>query len=342
MHAVTVWRDPELAWNTSVYPYDQVVLPASKIWTPELQVTNGILTTMKQGSQDLLVYSNGTIIHHVIINAEVDCEVDLFNYPFSADQCPVAIQAWAFDGCGMELVMGVLIMTDDTHGDWNTDDAELQHQRYDRNYIMVFLSNRFINPFITLLLPSILIIVADVVSFSLPLGGGERNCFKVTLVLSFTMFLVILNDLLPGGSYCSPIIRTHFCICLTLLVLSMLVSMLLTRVAKDGSFIFCYRFKRYSENTDKEKKGHEESKDDISTIQLDPAKEESLMLRKVVHFLEALDAKELDSNRYQEFADKLDKIVFWVYCVIIVSYFTSMFAVMVNYSCKVNHFDFWY
>jgi hypothetical protein len=63
------------------------------------------------------------------------------------------------------------------------------------------------NPFLSLVLPSILIIVADVVSFSLPLGGGERISFKVTLVLSFIMFLIILNDLLPGGGQCSPIIR---------------------------------------------------------------------------------------------------------------------------------------
>lgn len=71
----------------------------------------------------------------------------------------------------------------------------------------VRLKMKFINPFITLMLPSILIILADVVSFALPLGGGERNSFKVTLVLSFIMFLVILNDALPGDSQCSPIIR---------------------------------------------------------------------------------------------------------------------------------------
>lgn len=57
------------------------------------------------------------------------------------------------------------------------------------------------------MLPSILIILADMISFSLPLTGGERNSFKVTLVLSFTMFLIILNDMLPGDSKCSPVIR---------------------------------------------------------------------------------------------------------------------------------------
>lgn len=53
---------------------------------------------MKHSSHDLLVYSNGTVKHSVIINARVDCEVNLFNYPFAADGCPVAIQSWATHG----------------------------------------------------------------------------------------------------------------------------------------------------------------------------------------------------------------------------------------------------
>lgn len=34
------WEDPELAWDTSVYMFDDVILPVDKIWTPELLVTN--------------------------------------------------------------------------------------------------------------------------------------------------------------------------------------------------------------------------------------------------------------------------------------------------------------
>jgi len=60
---------------------------------------------------------------------------------------------------------------------------------------------------VTLILPSVLIMLADLVTFSLPVQGGERNSLKVTLVLSFTMFLLILNDHLSSGGQCSPILR---------------------------------------------------------------------------------------------------------------------------------------
>lgn len=54
-------------------------------------------STLKHGSANVLVYSNGTVKDDLIINAEVDCEVNLFNYPFAYDVCPVAVQAWDTD-----------------------------------------------------------------------------------------------------------------------------------------------------------------------------------------------------------------------------------------------------
>ncbi|XP_047428306.1 5-hydroxytryptamine receptor 3A-like [Mugil cephalus] len=342
LKATIRWTDPELKWDTSVYQYNEVVLPVDKIWTPEIHVTNSILTTMKHGSHDLLVYSNGTLLHNVIINAEINCEINLFNYPFAADECPVAIQTWSTGGCGSNLVLNELKTVDSTHGDWETGRVTLEKKRNDRNYIMVELKIKYSNPFITLLLPSILIILSDVVSFALPLRGGERNSFKVTLVLSFTLFLNILSNQLPGDSQCSPIIRTHFCICLVLLVLSMLVSILLTRVAEDGYLIFCCHSRGSDpKNTGcTEEKGDEEVKTDIG--QPNAPEENSQMLRKVVRFLEGLDTKAMKNEQHEKFANKLDKIFFWFYFIFATAYFSAMTAVMVTYTCTVNHFDFWY
>ncbi|XP_029616723.1 5-hydroxytryptamine receptor 3E-like [Salmo trutta] len=95
------------------------------------------------------------------------------------------------------------------------------------------------NPFLSLVLPSIVIILTDVGSFALPLGESKHIPFKVKLVLSVIMFLNILKDLLPGGGQCSPIIGKHFCFCLVILVLSTLQSMVLTRLAKCGTLWPC-------------------------------------------------------------------------------------------------------
>lgn len=77
--------------------------------------------------------------------------------------------------------------------------------------LQVELSVSPFNPVVSLLMPSILILLGDIMSCMLPLGGGERNGFKVTLVLSFTMFLLLLTEQLPDSGNCSPLISEYVC-----------------------------------------------------------------------------------------------------------------------------------
>ncbi|XP_005936211.1 zinc-activated ligand-gated ion channel [Haplochromis burtoni] len=343
LQASIEWEDPELAWDTSVYKFDEVILPVDKIWTPELLVTNAMTSTLKHGSANVLVYSNGTVKDDLIIYAEVNCEVNLFNYPFAYDVCPVAVQAWDTDKCGTTLVFGEVRLSDNSHGDWQTVDAKLQKKRDDRNYIQVELKLKPTNPFLTLMLPSYLILFVDIVSFALPLRGGGRNAFKVTLVLSFTLFINILNSQLPGDSECSPIIRPHFCICLIFLIVSMLVSMLTTRLSLEGQLVFCCWSKgsapKITEN--KEQNEDEETKANISTIQPNGS-ENSRILRKVAKYLETHETNEAEKERQHKFADMLDKTFFWIYFIGGLGYLVMMTVIMLNYKCEVNHFDFWY
>ncbi|XP_037113140.1 5-hydroxytryptamine receptor 3A-like isoform X2 [Syngnathus acus] len=339
LQATIEWTDYDLYWDPSVYPYEEVILPVSKVWTPDIFVTNGISSSTQNRFRDLIVFSNGTLRHRVVMAAEVNCEFNLFNYPFAEDGCPVVIQTWSSQGCGTFMEIGEVEVYDGSHGDWETLGAYLESPSDEQFYILVILKLRQQNPFITLMLPSILLILADMVSFALPLDCGERNSFKVTLVLSFTMFLLILNDQLPGDSECTPVIKNHFCVCLVLLVVSMLVSMVLTRVAKDGGLIFCCSSGR-AKAGDGQRRADQDDKADVSVIRLDNS-EEQQMHRRLMDFLDAIKAKEAECERNKALADRIDKTFFWFYFILGTLYFCAMIVVMVKYKCEVDHLDFW-
>ncbi|XP_030591151.1 5-hydroxytryptamine receptor 3A-like [Archocentrus centrarchus] len=342
LRALIEWEDPELSWDTSVYTFDEVILPVDKIWTPELRVTNAITSTVQPASGNLLVYSNGTVKHSLTINAVVNCEINLFNYPFAYDVCPVPVQAWSYDGCGPVLTFGKLKLVNTGHGDWQTMNAEFQKKGGKRNYIQVELELKSDSPFLTLMLPSYLLIFVDMVSFVLPLRGGERNSFKVTLVLSLILYINILNNKLPGDSECSPIIRPHFCVCLIFLIMSMLVSMLTTRISQEGHLDFCCWSIRSARKItgNKEEMKDEETKTDISTIQLN-ATEKTQILRKVAKFLEAHNTNKAEKERQHNFANLLDKTFFWIYFIAGIGYLVIITVIMAKYKCNVNHFGFW-
>ncbi|XP_061893262.1 5-hydroxytryptamine receptor 3A-like [Entelurus aequoreus] len=334
LQATVEWVDDQIYWDESIFPYDEVILPVNKVWTPEIYVSNGVSGATQNGYRDLLAFHNGTLRHRMVLTAEINCEFNLFNYPFAEDECPVVLQAWSTQGCGTQMDIGTVDLFDSSHGEWESLGAYLHSPSDDSFYISVVLKIRQQNPFITLLLPSILLILADMVSFALPLGGGERNSFKVTLALSFTMFLVILNDQLPGDSECGPVIKYHFCVCLIMLVVSMLASMVFTRVAKDGGIILCC-FPRGTKSGSTQQKADQ----DVSVIQVNNS-EDNPMLKKVVDFLEDFKAKDAESDKNQKYADRLDKAFFWFYLIFGTLYFCVMITVMAKYNCEVNHLDF--
>lgn len=85
-----------------------------------------------------------------------------------------------------------------------------------------------------------------------------------------------------------------------------------------------------------------ETKTDVSVVHLSDSEVQTQLLRKVVSFLKRLQEKEQMSERFERLASTVDNMFFWLYLVLGTIYFIVMISVMVNYNCKVNHFDFWY
>ncbi|KAI2666679.1 5-hydroxytryptamine receptor 3A [Labeo rohita] len=200
-----------------------------------------------------------------------------------------------------------------------------------------------INPFsavVTLILPSVLIMLADLVSFALPVQGGERNNLKVTLVLSFTIFLIILNDHLSSGTSCSPLLHYHFCFCLVSLVLSMVTSIILTRLTIDDSILPCKCSKIIK--IQNASLGQHEDAGVIATTKSTDLGLEVASLQKIVNFLENMDLKEQVANSNKAFVDLLDKICFCFFLFTDIIYIIIVVIVTSKNVCKPDtmiHFD---
>ena len=59
---------------------------------------------------------------------------------------------------------------------------------------------------VNLLIPSSFLMLIDIVSFYLPPHSVDRASFKMTLILGYTVFLLIMNDLLPSTANGTPIL----------------------------------------------------------------------------------------------------------------------------------------
>ncbi|XP_062841091.1 5-hydroxytryptamine receptor 3A-like [Trichomycterus rosablanca] len=326
------WIDPDLAsaWSDTGCTFGELMLPVNKIWTPDLTVENAVYMSVKPISNDILVKSDGTVKNNIAMYITVVCRINLFTYPFVEGECPVAINGWSRNSCELQVKYGLVLPVGSGQGEWETVGVELSmdKNRSDHNYLHVKVSYNPFKALVSLVLPSALIMVADLVSFALPLDMGKRSSFKITLVLSFTMFLLILTDYLPNiPGPCSPLIRYHFCFCLFVLVLSMLVSMVCTKVATDGNFI-SFKLPKLC----KPENGGAMKFVDMAT--------DGKAIEKIVDFVEKMDDKEKQAKKKKNLANKLDKISFWVYLWVDIIYGVCSIVVFNVIDCKVNN-DIW-
>uniref|UniRef100_A0A8C7WP89 Neurotransmitter-gated ion-channel transmembrane domain-containing protein n=1 Tax=Oryzias sinensis TaxID=183150 RepID=A0A8C7WP89_9TELE len=75
----------------------------------------------------------------------------------------------------------------------------------------------------------------DILSFYLPPHSVDRASFKMTLILGYTVFLLIMNDLLPSTANGTPLIGIYFSVCLALMVISLLETVIITNVLHHSS-----------------------------------------------------------------------------------------------------------
>uniref|UniRef100_A0A671QC44 Neurotransmitter-gated ion-channel transmembrane domain-containing protein n=1 Tax=Sinocyclocheilus anshuiensis TaxID=1608454 RepID=A0A671QC44_9TELE len=66
--------------------------------------------------------------------------------------------------------------------------------------------------------------------FLLPPQSVDRASFKMTLILGYTVFLLLMNDLLPVTGNNLPLINVFFSLCLALMVASLLETILITNI----------------------------------------------------------------------------------------------------------------
>uniref|UniRef100_A0A672YJ38 Neurotransmitter-gated ion-channel transmembrane domain-containing protein n=1 Tax=Sphaeramia orbicularis TaxID=375764 RepID=A0A672YJ38_9TELE len=78
-------------------------------------------------------------------------------------------------------------------------------------------------------------ITVDLFSFLLPPQSVDRSSFKMTLILGYTVFLLIMNDLLPITGNTLPLLNVFFSLCLALMVASLLETILITNLLHSSA-----------------------------------------------------------------------------------------------------------
>ncbi|CAC5395104.1 CHRNA2 [Mytilus coruscus] len=209
------WWDEIIMWDSTNYGnIDMIQVSIHDVWVPKIVIGNTVdyhslykMDNYFDSKMTYITYTNdGSAFFESSGVWQTICNVDVTDFPFDAHECDILLEA-------MHPSMDVKLMSisDYVHTNSTTMHSEFRIQNtYVRTRLLnakdawsqlaytINLGRRPLFMTMNLVVPVFLISFANVLVFLLPLDSSDRVGYAVTMVLTFTVFMTMVSDLLPA------------------------------------------------------------------------------------------------------------------------------------------------
>ncbi|KAJ8272148.1 hypothetical protein COCON_G00110070 [Conger conger] len=241
------WTDYKLRWNPEDYGgITSIRVPSENIWLPDIVLYENADGRF-EGSlmTKAIVRANGTIMWTPPASYKSACTMDVTFFPFDRQNCSMKFGSWTYDGHMVDLVL-----VDDhvdrkdffDNGEWEILNATgARGQRRDGLYSYPFVTYSFILKrlplFYTLFLiiPCLGLSFLTVLVFYLPSDEGEKLSLSTSVLVSLTVFLLVIEEIIPSSSKVIPLIGEYLLFIMIFVTFSIIVTVFVINVHHRSS-----------------------------------------------------------------------------------------------------------
>uniref|UniRef100_A0A8C9E010 5-hydroxytryptamine receptor 3A n=1 Tax=Phocoena sinus TaxID=42100 RepID=A0A8C9E010_PHOSS len=216
------WTDEFLQWNPEDFDnITKLSIPTDSIWVPDILINEFVDVGKSPNIPYVYVRHHGEVQNYKPLQVVTACSLDIYNFPFDVQNCSLTFTSWLHTIQDINLSLWRLpekVKLDRSifvnQGEWELLGVLTQFREfsiessdcYAEMKFYVVIRRRPLFYVVSLLLPSIFLMVMDIVGFYLPPDSGERVSFKITLLLGYSVFLIIVSDTLPATAIGTPLI----------------------------------------------------------------------------------------------------------------------------------------
>uniref|UniRef100_A0A8C0HYJ9 Cholinergic receptor nicotinic alpha 7 subunit n=1 Tax=Balaenoptera musculus TaxID=9771 RepID=A0A8C0HYJ9_BALMU len=212
------WLDHYLQWNMSEYPGVKTVrFPDGQIWKPDILLYNSADERFDATFHtNVLVNSSGHCQYLPPGIFKSSCYIDVRWFPFDVQQCKLKFGSWSYGGWSLDLQMQEADISGYIpNGEW--DLVGVPGKRSEKFYecckepypdvtFTVTIRRRTLYYGLNLLIPCVLISALALLVFLLPADSGEKISLGITVLLSLTVFMLLVAEIMPATSDSVPLI----------------------------------------------------------------------------------------------------------------------------------------
>uniref|UniRef100_A0A8P4KIL3 Neuronal acetylcholine receptor subunit alpha-5 n=1 Tax=Dicentrarchus labrax TaxID=13489 RepID=A0A8P4KIL3_DICLA len=229
------WIDMKLRWNPDDYLGITIIrVPSDRIWLPDVVLYDNSDGRFEGTVTKAVVKYDGTISWTPPANYKSACTIDVTFFPFDLQNCSMKFGSWTYDGSQVDIIL------EDFHvdkrdyfdnGEWEIVKATGSRSlRTDGSSsyptITYFFIIRRLPLFYTLFLiiPCIGLSFLTILVFYLPSNGGEKISLCTSVLVSLTVFLLVIEEIIPSSSKAIPLIGEYLVFTMIFVTLSIIIT----------------------------------------------------------------------------------------------------------------------
>ncbi|KAL3986597.1 kelch-like protein 10 [Sarotherodon galilaeus] len=259
------WTNEFLTWNPSEFcGIEKLSIMRSMLWFPDVIIVEDVSDDGSIRMSPLVtVYSNGSVNADFQQRLTFACRLNLFVFPFDLQTCYITFSSLNSDvdsiTFGTISDEKFLTQVSDTvmltRGEWELKHIDIQstNQTIENKSYVSFRISMLRKPMlyvIDFIIPLFYFLIMDLASFFISEARGKKLSFKVTILLSISVLLLLLKDILPSTEKDMPIISSYCMVIFTMVAVSVLETMLVMFLMDFEGFSCFYKKARNCENAE--------------------------------------------------------------------------------------------
>ncbi|XP_073437631.1 5-hydroxytryptamine receptor 3A-like [Dendrobates tinctorius] len=232
------WKNEFIGWDPKQFcSLEKLFTSKGTFWKPDLYVYERVDGEDKY--YNLPFYSleyTGQIKFSLPLKISSTCGLMIYNFPFDTQKCSLTFGPYNYPAEEILMVTNTTsseVLNDSrqifvSRGDWTLRNITVKpinvsigNVNYSAIYYEITLQRIPIIYVMTLIVPAFFLVILDIVSMFMQMDSGERIGFKITLVLGFSVLLLILNTMLPISEV-PPVLGIFCCVVMAVMVISIL------------------------------------------------------------------------------------------------------------------------
>ncbi|TRY93880.1 hypothetical protein DNTS_023787 [Danionella cerebrum] len=229
------WKDMKLRWDPKQYlGITCIRVPSDSIWIPDIVLYDNSDGKFEATVTKAVVRYDGTISWTPPANYKSACTIDVTFFPFDLQNCSMKFGSWTYDGSQVDILLEDMHVDKRDYfdnGEWEIVTATgSRGLRRDGSFFYPSITYSFIIRrlplFYTLFLiiPCIGLSFLTILVFYLPSNGGEKISLCTSVLVSLTVFLLVIEEIIPSSSKVIPLIGEYLVFTMIFVTLSIVIT----------------------------------------------------------------------------------------------------------------------